>query len=96
MGSMMAVPMVSGLAGGLAGTFGCHHWRLKYDCVYRDGFEGQFADEQAQRLLPGALVAVSLANGLLTALICWAFTLPAVPVGLSTGGALFLFSWWCN
>jgi hypothetical protein len=86
----MIASFLAGFAGGLAGTFGAHHTALKNDELYRDTFE---SDEQAQSLLPGAFVAMSAANSLLTSFLCWFFALPAAPVGACTGVALFLLVW---
>jgi hypothetical protein len=84
MASTLAFTFFCGFTGGLGATFGAHQMRLNFDSEYRDAAEGPWGDEQAQSLLPGAFVGVSVLNGFVTSFLCWLLAMSPLPVGACT------------
>jgi hypothetical protein len=84
MASTLAFTFFCGFTGGLGATFGAHQMRLNFDSEYRDALEGPWGDEQAQSLLPGAFVGVSVLNGFVTSFLCWLLAMSPLPVGACT------------
>ena len=88
MASTLAFTFFCGFTGGLGATFGAHQMRLNFDSEYRDALKGPWGDEQAQRLLPGAFVGVSVLNGFVTSCLCWLLAMSPLPVSACTSVGL--------
>lgn len=85
MASTLAFTFFCGFTGGLGAIFGAHQMRLNFDSDYRDASED---DEQAQRLLPGAFVGMSVLNGFVTSCLCWLLAMSPLPVSACTSVGL--------